>query len=444
MALSVNATGTKATGDTGGDGLTASTRLSTPSDAHFVWPNQFGIKGMNLWSLTVQIAYQDGSPALGYTSTTYLDPSGSGTGKVLSCRGTCQEADWLVGNLGFNISYTAPCFAYSFSSGSGTSGLSLDGGTITASSFKIGVAPAGCSIQSGGTQQSLPEGFAGFQFSAAFGSATLDVATQISTDGFVFTESLDNLTLAGITYETVSLSITIDNSGSDVAFSAIMTSGMGDMTVISEFSSGSSGVTQSLDATLTDWGWGSDNVDIERLHFSDSASIPTTATGCAEFSGAADGTVTLAGSTVTLAEGSSITVDCNGVQSLYFDLTYTHVGHGGVEMSEELIMEYPKDIDGVSYFYGETDFSYKRHFSEKYSGKTFSKNVEISIGMSVSVNPSKPSASGFAFWGGFDADRVSGDLECELPPASSDFSCAGKLRLNPSWAGVYHKNWDGL
>jgi hypothetical protein len=70
--------------------------------------------------------------------------------------------------------------------------------------------------------------------------------------------------------------------------------------------------------------------------------------------------------------------------------------------------------------------------------------VTISIDMSVSVNTDDPESSGFSFGGSFDADRVSGDVECELPAGSSDFDCLGKLRLNPSWAGVYHANWSGL
>jgi hypothetical protein len=445
MTLSVNATGTTAPGDTGGDGLTSATRLSNPGAAQYVWPDQFGIKGMNLWSMTVQIAYEDGSPALGYSSTTYLDPNGAQTGKVISCGRNCDADDWMVGTLGFNVSYTNPCFAYAFNSGSGTSGFSIDGGAVTATSFAVGIAPTGCSIQSGSTQQTLATGFAGFQFSAKFGGTTLDVATQVSADGFVFQASIDELVIAGITYETVALSITVNESGSDVDFTAAMTSGMGDMSVTSTFSAWPSGVTQTLDATLTDWDWASDNVDIISLHFATSATIPSTGSGgCASFTASADGNIKIASATVVLEEGSSITVDCEGVQNLLFDLTYVHTGHGGTQLSEELIMEYPKVISGKSYFYGETDFSYKRSFSKKYSGQTFSKSVEISIDMTVSVNPDDPASSGFSFGGSFDADRVSGDVGCELPPASNDFDCSGKLRLNPSWAGIYHENWSGL
>ena len=447
MALSVNAVGTKDASDTGGDGLTPATRLSHPTKATYVWPDQFGIKGMNLWSLTVQIAFQDGSPALGYASTTYLDPAGAQTGKIIVCDGTCDSADWMIGTLGFNISYTNPCLAYGFSSGSGTSGFALQRGAVTATNLRVGIAPSGCSIQSGGTQQSLPAGFAGFQFTATFGSATFNVATEVSEDGFVFEESITNLELYGMTYEDVALSIQIDSRGSDIEFTAIMDSGMGDMSVSSSLVAASSGVTQSLDATLMDWDWSTGgDIDIERLHFATSTTIPTagSSSDCASFSAAADGSVNLTGNSVTLAEGSSIKITCDGVEKLYFDLTYSHKAYGGATLTEELIMQYPRTIDGVDYFYGETDFVYTRHYSKKYGTRTFSRDVTITIELSVKVDPTKPGNDAFTFDGGFDADRVSGNLECTIEAGQTDFSCAGRLTLDPSWSGKFHHDWDGL
>jgi len=444
MVVSVSAVGTKAAGDTGGDGLSSATRLSNPAAAQYVWPDQFGIGGMNLWSLTVQIGYVEGSPSLGYASTTYLDPNGAQTGEVIACAGPCDGADWMVGTLGFNISYTTPCFAYSFSSGSGTSGFSIDGGTITATAFKVGIAPAGCSIQTGGTQQSLPTGFAGFQFTAAFGDATLNVATEISPDGFIFEQSITNLTLAGITYEEVSLSITIDSSGSDIAFTAIMTSGMGDMSVSSDFSATSAAVTQALDATLTDWNWSSASVDIVSFHFSTSSTIPTTASGCASFNASADGQVKIAGSTITLGDDTTVSIDCDGVQALNLDLQYTHTPEGGAQLTQSLQIRYPYVVNGRTYLYGATEFVYHRRFSKKYSNQTFSRSVKITIGMQVSVDTQDPTKSGFAFGGQFEADRTSGAVGCSLPVDSRDFSCSGELRLNPRWAGIYRVTWTGL
>ena len=447
MSLSVTATGTPSNSDTGGNGLTSAQRLSDPKYAQYVWPDQFGIGGMNLWSLTAQIAYEDGSPSIGYTSTTYLDPNGSDTGSVIVCDGNCDAGDWLVGNLALNLSYTDPCFAYSFTSGSGTSGLGIDGGTLVVDTFQVGVAPSGCSIRTGSTTQSLPAGFAGFQFKAAFGSATLDVATQLSVDGFIFEAELDDLTLAGVTYEEVDLSITINDRGSDLVFTSVLDSGMGNMSITSEFETDDESTTQRIDASLTDWSWSAGGVDIESLTFTESATIPLTAEGCASFEAGIDGSITVAGNSLTFSaptgesgsDGSTLTITCDGVQNLSLDVEYAHVGKAGT-VTEQLVLEYP-NADGN--FYGETEFSYKNHFSKKYSGRTFSKDVTISIGMAITIDPSGDAGDDvFEFWGGFDADRVSGDLDCVV--STSDFTCSGKLRLNPSWAGVYHHTWDNL
>ena len=47
--------------------------------------------------------------------------------------------------------------------------------------------------------------------------------------------------------------------------------------------------------------------------------------------------------------------------------------------------------------------------------------------------------------GYFDADRVSGAIGCvfQITP-DDDFECGGQLRLDPSWAGVYHFEWGDL
>ncbi len=444
MSLSVNVRGTPSSADSGRDGLTPSTRLRDPANAQYVWPDQFGIGGMNLWNLTVEISFENGSPALGYTSTTYLDPDGATTGSVIKCDGACDGSDWMIGTLALNVSYTNPCLAYGFTSSSGTSGFAIDGGVMRATSFMVGVAPAGCSIQSGTTQQSLPVGFVGFKFSAVFGSATVDVATAASADGFVFHADIANLTLAGMTYRSVEFDVTIDADGSEVFFAADMDSGMGSMDVESDFATTSTGMRQSLDASLTNWTWGkSGTVALPRFHFATSANIPFSG-GCASFSSAADGTLIVGGRTLTL-QAASISLNCNGVQQLHLDVSYAHTAKwNGVSSTARLRLDYPTVINGTKYLDGEVDFAYKRHFSKKYKGRTFSRDVSVEITFGLTVNPQRPSDSGFDFLGRFDADRVSGAVGCSMDPGAKDFTCGGELRLNPSWAGVYHFNWGDL
>lgn len=450
MALSVNVKGTPSAADAGKDGLTTSTRLSDPANAQYVWPDQFGIKGLNLWNLTVQIAFQNGSPALGYTSTTYMNPNGAQTGKVLTCSGPCDGADWMVGTLGFNISYTDPCFAYSFNSASGTSGFALDGGIMKATSFAVGVAPTGCSIQSGSTTQSLPVGFVGFQFAGSFGDATVAVATKLTPEGFFFEGDIENLKLVGITYKKVALDVLINSDGSNIDFDADMSSAMGDMDVTSNFATNSSGLSQSLDANLSDWTWGkSGTVDLKKFHFATSANIPTNG-GCASFSTSADGSLTVGSRDLTLEE-AAFAFDCKGINNLAFKINYAHtMKWNGASVNSYLQFKYPSYNDGSTYnggkayFYGAAGFQYERHFSKRYRGRTFSKDVQVKFNMSIAVDPGNPGDSSFSFGGEFDADRVSGRISGSMDSGGGDFTTSGELRLNPSWAGVYHYTWDDL
>lgn len=447
MELSVTARGTPSASDSNHDGLTIASRLTSPADAQYVWPDQFGIKGLNLWNLTVQIAYVNGSPALGFTSTSYIDPNGAHTGKVLKCSGPCDSNDWMIGTLGFNVSYSNPCFAYSFESASGSSGFAIDGGVLMAKTFKIGMAPAGCSIQSGNEQLVLPVGFAGFQFSASFGDSpgtTLDVATKVSVEGFVFDAEITNLELAGISYSDLRLRIDVDESASDLSFAAVMSSGMGDMSVEVEFEASSRGIRQSLDAELSDWQWGkSGTVDLEVFNFSTSTTIPAQG-GCATFETAANGSLSVGSREFDLVD-ASIKISCNGVERLHLEVLYDHkVRWNGALATGSFELEYPCYPNSKVYLCGDVGFSYTRHFSAKYDGRTFSRDVNVAFNMSVMIDKKNPSQSGFRFEGDFEADRVSGAIACSMDPGRADFKCGGELRLNPSWAGVYHFNWGDM
>lgn len=366
---------------------------------------------------------------------------------MLACTGECDAADWMISAHAFNISYTNPCFAYSFGSASGTSGFVIDGGVLMANTFKIGMAPNGCSIQSGDVQQMLPIAFAGFQFCARFGDApgtTVDVATRLSIEGFVFDAEITNLTLAGITYSDLAVHVAITDTSSEFSFIADMKSGMGNMSVDVEFATNAQGIRQSLDAELTDWKWRkSGTVDLEEFRFSTSTTIPAQG-ACATFDTAASGTLTVGSRELDLVD-AHITITCTGVQSLHLKVLYEHtVRWNGVTAAEHLELEYPYTLGGKKFLCGEVGFSYSRHFSQKYQGRTFSRDVDVDFTTALYIDRKNPALSGFAFEGDFEADRVSGAIGCSMDPGGGDFTCGGRLRLNPSWAGVYHFAWGEM
>ena len=441
MVLSLSAIGQKNSADSKVSGTTIASRLSRPDLATYIWPDQFGITGLNLFSLTAEIGYTAGSPVVSYTSTSYLDAEAGDTSTMLQCNGSCDPSDWMVSSLSISASYTNPCFAYGFDGTAGGSSLAVDGGVMKTSVFKIGIAPAGCSIESNGQTQSLPVGFFGFQFSAQFGSSTFDVATQLTSEGFVFDAEATNFELAGISYPSISLSVKFDSSGSQVSFAGQMTSPLGASDISASFAGSSSVITQDLTASVTDWSMGKEGTfNVPEFKFSTSFTIPFDG-GCADIAASASGEMIVKEMTYRLEE-ASFQFTCKGLVSLVLAINMEHEILGGSSVFTEFRVDY--STVGIDKLSGSAVFEYNREFSESLAGRDFDKNVTVRIEVEFELRIGRESEADFSFGGSFDADRVSGEIGCEWESSNKDFRCSGELRLNPSWAGVYRRTWNIL
>ncbi|MFM8862723.1 MAG: hypothetical protein ACKOIA_09780 [Acidimicrobiia bacterium] len=443
MVLSLSAVGKKDTADAGVSGTTIESRLTRPDIATYIWPDQFGIRGLNLFSLSAEIGFTDGSPVVSYTSSSSLNPLGADIGKVLQCNGQCDPSDWMVSSLAIGVSYTNPCFAYGFDGTAGGSTLAIDGGVMKTSVFKLGIAPTGCSIQSGGTTQSLPVGFFGFQFSAAFGSATFDIATQLTADGFVFQTQATNFSLGGVEYPQISLNVTINSSGSQVSFKGQMNAPFGNADVSADFSVKASGISQDLSASVTDWSMGrKGTLEVPQFKFSTSFSIPFDGS-CAEISASATGKLVVKSKTYELKE-ASFRFACRWLDRLVLAIDMEHDKTGGGTAVAEFRLKYGRIgwfSNGLS---GGATFEYDRSKSWELYGQTFGRSITIRIEVGFSLIVGNENKADFGFGGSFSADRVSGSLGCEWTSSGKDFRCNGELRLNPSWAGIYYKTWGDL
>jgi hypothetical protein len=444
MVLSLSAVGQKNTVDANVTGTTIASRLSRPDLASFIWPDQFGIRGLNLFSLTGNIGWMGGSPVVSYTSSSYLNPQGADMGKIIQCNGSCDPSDWMISSLAISASYTNPCFAYGFDGTAGGSTLAVDGGVMKTSVFKIGVAPTGCSIQSGDQTLSLPVGFFGFQFSAQFGSATFDVATQLTAEGFVFQSTATNFTLAGISYPNITLNVKIDSSGSNVSFSGTMQSVLGTSNVSANLSGSSSGISQELSASVTNWSLGrAGTLTVPKFAFTTSFTIPFDG-GCAEMSASATGEMLVKSKTYRL-KIATFTLDCRGLKGMTLSIDMQHVMAGGGTLTSEFRLVYVNSkYGGGKSLMGAAGFEYVRNKSWELADKTFERDIKISISAGFRLLLSDPGNADFQFSGSFSADRVSGSLGCMWATNGMDFRCNGELRLNPRWAGIYNKTWGDL
>jgi hypothetical protein len=223
-----------------------------------------------------------------------------------------------------------------------------------------------------------------------------------------------------------------------------MDSDMGSMKVTSDFATNSTGMRQTLDATMTDWGWKKNGtIDLTLFKFKTSADIPTNG-GCASFSTEASGSLTVGSRAYTLV-GANLDFRCDKITKLYLKVLYEHkVRWNGALAKSHLELSYPVKMFGNKYLIGGVGFSYERHFSKSYEGRTFSRDVSVDFDMGIQLDVDNPAKSSWSFKGDFSADRVSGAIGCSMDGGGKDFTCGGELRLNPSWAGVYHFNWGEM
>ncbi|MBM3676787.1 MAG: hypothetical protein FJW96_02740 [Actinobacteria bacterium] len=500
FTLSLTANGMPAAGEPN-DGLTPSTKLKYPSTAQSYLVNDlFGIKGVNLWAISGQIGWQGASPSIALGTTTYLNPTGAMTSKFMGCAGTCDDSDWMIGNLLIDMSLTNPCFAYSFDSAGGTGSIAIDGGVMKASSFQVGIAPGGCALTTGGSTVTLPMGFAGLKFNAAFGSATVQVATQVSTSGFEFNTAIDNIKVGGITLLNMTLNVSITESSSSVAFDALAAylsngstasspTAFMSLALHADMGADSNGLTWDVTGDIctdsskkycdpsaiasglgssttaptapeqardgngnTPLSGGSQAVGFQlvQLHFAQSGSVGT----CATIAGEASGYLQMSKSTYKLLgradnalnpdgktafPGSQFKIDCNGIQAIDFGITFTHKSaYLDGNATKTLIISWNKATSTLQGSYG---VSMTRNCHVHVTGHTYDAQQRFDIFVTVIISNTYAE---FSMSGHVHTGRVDGYLKFYLNSAG-DFVGTARLSVDVPWSrSTYHVDWDGL
>ena len=144
-------------------------------------------------------------------------------------------------------------------------------------------------------------------------------------------------------------------------------------------------------------------------------------------------------------KAATFTLDCRGLKAMLLSIDMQHVMAGGGTLTSEFRLGYSSGkYSGGKQLVGAAGFEYVRNKSWELGGKTFERDIKISISAGFRLLLSDPGNADFLFSGSFDADRVSGSLGCKWSSNGLDFRCDGELRLNPSWAGIYKKTWGDL
>ncbi len=288
------------------------------------------------------------------------------------------------------------------------------------------------------------------------GDGTFDMSVYIDSTGWVANTIVEDLQIGGMTLEHASIEVSTIDAFAEMQASLETTGGSfdADITVTKPGNATPGQYTLSIDVEGADLKGASPTFQVNSFSFHYDVTTPTS--GCTTIDTQAAMSVTT-GSTTYSLNNVHVVVRCTTLTTFEFSLTVSHYQEwNGVTKAGTLDiawygtpgtfdMKYTDDIRYQSGFFGSLNLSASRTFSKKYRDRTFHRGVLVGIGFGVAVYQKSPGAqyTGGAIAGGyFDADRVSGDIGCAF--ISNDFRCGGELRLNPSWAGIYHYTWDNL
>jgi len=311
------------------------------------------------------------------------------------------------------------------------------------------------------------------------GDAELDMTVTVDQTGLVASAIVQDMTIGGMVLESASVAVSTADATADITATLTTEAGTFDaeLDVIgpgplrgkrSPICSNkylktdprcTASPTYRVDLTVDGADLAGSSGSFTVTSFGFSVTVDTMTYGCTYVDTAFRGSAKVGNNTYTLKNGE-LAFCGNNVSKFVFAFEVSHYEPWSkVTKTADLTVAWT-DIPGtyttpaqdrVSYdngFFGSVNLFATRTFSKKYSGRTFNRGVTVGIAFGVAVyQPTKGAQYTSVIGGGgyFDADRVSGAIGCKFQVSpGTDMNCGGELRLNPSWAGVYHDRWDDL
>lgn len=380
------------------------------------------VPGLHLWAASGQLEYVGGLPGFGISGSSYLNPAKMST--------VLHGTDWMWSNSVANVNDVTPCMKFGFTSPSNRTYVEIEDGVFKTSTFEIAVAPDGCTV--GG--QTLPAG-ATFMVDTSLGGADIDLDMAITKDAngkpvFTANDSVTNLTLGGITFEDVSLSVYLSNATQSVSYTCSFTipnSGTFDSTLA--VTRNGEGHTQ-LDGevSLADWGTSTSKFAINSFTFD--LSMDTT-TGY--FYESVSGDMKMGAQTSVVFDGT-IEVS-NGVLEdldIYFDYK-----HGGVATVISLDYDSSTHVLAGSYTWSYTKETSKTILSYKYT-----RHADIKLTWSFSIDTDDPSQFVLKITGTMSGDDISGSVTATISTKNGvDDSASASISIHKDSTVHWSDSW---
>ena len=403
------------------DGVTAP--LSHPQTGYsYLWDDAFGIPGAHLWALTAQVQIVNGSPGLGLGGTMYFDPT--------KATGVMTGTDWIKGDLVLNISYSQPCFQFGFDATNTNATVAIDGGVFTTKQFQLAFAPAGCTV---GDYVIAPG--ASFLFDAMLGDTSLHFDLEIGMDDdglptFYTDMSVQNLKLAGTTYNDMELIVDISSTSSDVSFNGDFSLPMGSMVGDFALTMNNTLLRMAGSVSLADWAMVGGTMDVSAFNFAMSIDIPIGSGACANFSANTSGDMSMGKKQYGFV--GNMTLNCGQLSVFHIEFEYKHnrIGY-------QFDLDYDSSTNKLK---GGLRFVVKKKTSWNYFFHNYSRTSKFVIKLRFSMDFDHPKNATLRLYGDVSVSGGEGSVDCTIS-ASGDDSCSLYVKINVMGTHTYRGTW---
>jgi hypothetical protein len=159
--------------------------------------------------------------------------------------------------------------------------------------------------------------------------------------------------------------------------------------------------------------------------------IPFGAGGCANMVANTSGVMKMASKTYNFT--GNLQLNCGGLQVLHFQFYYTHRA-----VQSLFALDYTSKTKLLA---GGVFFNFERSTSWKFLGHKYNRHPKIAMGLSFSMNVTKPASTLNAFLGGtISVSGGSGTLACVIN-SSGDDECSIAVQINSFGGHKYNDTW---
>jgi hypothetical protein len=241
---------------------------------------------------------------------------------------------------------------------------------------------------------------------------------------------VQNLKLAGTTYNDMELTIDISAEGSDVSFYGDFSLPMGSMVGDFELSVNSSLLRMAGSVTLSDWKMVGGTFDVNSFNFYMSINIPFGSGACANFSAGTSGNMEM-GKKAYIFDGN-MTLECGRLTVFHIDFEYIKKS-----VTYTFNLDYNSSNRVLS---GGLEFKFERRTSWKFLSHRYRRHPKFEIELDFSMDFDNPGNGKLRFYGAISVSGGSGSVDCTLN-ANGDDSCSLYVKIKVLGTHVYRSNW---